>query len=149
MMDYLIDDIDRQILACLAEDARLSLKVLSGKVGLSSPSTAERLKRLEEKGVIQGYGARINLAALGYSLQALVRVKPLPGMLHKVEKMIQALPECIECDKVTGEDCFVMRLAVRSIDQLDVVLDGLADYAQSNTSIVKSSPVTRRLPPLH
>ncbi|WP_333892724.1 Lrp/AsnC family transcriptional regulator, partial [Atlantibacter subterraneus] len=82
-MDYLIDDIDRQILACLAEDARLSLKVLSGKVGLSSPSTAERLKRLEEKGVIQGYGARINLAALGYSLQALVRVKPLPGMLHK------------------------------------------------------------------
>lgn len=149
MMDYLIDDIDRQILACLAEDARLSLKVLSGKVGLSSPSTAERLKRLEEKGVIQGYGARINLAALGYSLQALVRVKPLPGMLHKVEKMIQALPECIECDKVTGEDCFVMRLAVRSIDQLDVLLDGLADYAQSNTSIVKSSPVTRRLPPLH
>lgn len=148
-MDYLIDDIDRQILACLAEDARLSLKVLSGKVGLSSPSTAERVKRLEEKGVIQGYGARINLAALGYSLQALVRVKPLPGMLHKVEKMIQALPECIECDKVTGEDCFVMRLMVRSIDQLDVVLDGLADYAQSNTSIVKSSPVTRRLPPLH
>ncbi|WP_312817507.1 Lrp/AsnC family transcriptional regulator [Atlantibacter subterraneus] len=148
-MDNLIDDIDRQILACLAEDARLSLKVLSGKVGLSSPSTAERLKRLEEKGVIQGYGARINLAALGYSLQALVRVKPLPGMLHKVEKMIQALPECIECDKVTGEDCFVMRLVVRSIDQLDVVLDGLADYAQSNTSIVKSSPVTRRLPPLH
>lgn len=148
-MDYLIDDIDRQILACLAEDARLSLKVLSGKVGLSSPSTAERVKRLEEKGVIQGYGARINLAALGYSLQALVRVKPLPGMLHKVEKMIQALPECIECDKVTGEDCFVMRLVVRSIDQLDVVLDGLADYAQSNTSIVKSSPVTRRLPPLH
>ncbi|MBB3323952.1 MULTISPECIES: Lrp/AsnC family transcriptional regulator [Atlantibacter] len=148
-MDYLIDDIDRQILACLAEDARLSLKVLSGKVGLSSPSTAERLKRLEEKGVIQGYGARINLAALGYSLQALVRVKPLPGMLHKVEKMIQALPECIECDKVTGEDCFVMRLVVRSIDQLDVVLDGLADYAQSNTSIVKSSPVSRRLPPLH
>lgn len=148
-MDYLIDDIDRQILACLAEDARLSLKVLSGKVELSSPSTAERVKRLEEKGVIQGYGARINLAALGYSLQALVRVKPLPGMLHKVEKMIQALPECIECDKVTGEDCFVMRLVVRSIDQLDVVLDGLADYAQSNTSIVKSSPVTRRLPPLH
>lgn len=147
-MDYLIDDIDRQILACLAEDARLSLKVLSGKVGLSSPSTAERLKRLEEKGVLQGYNARINLAALGYSLQALVRVKPLPGMLHKVEKMIQAMPECIECDKVTGEDCFVMRLVVRSIEQLDVVLDSLADYVQSNTSIVKSSPVKRRLPPL-
>ena len=72
-MEYLLDDIDRQILAYLVEDARMSLKVLSGRIGLTSPSTAERLKRLEERGVIQGYGARVNLAALGYTLQALVR----------------------------------------------------------------------------
>ncbi|HBC81981.1 MAG TPA: AsnC family transcriptional regulator [Escherichia sp.] len=147
-MDYLIDEIDRQIVGCLAEDARMSLKVLSARVGLTSPSTAERVKRLEERGVIQGYGAHVNLAALGYTLQALVRVRPMPGMLHKVDKMIQAIPECIECDKVTGEDCFVMRLVVRSIEQLDELLDGLAEYAQSNTSIVKSSPVKRRLPPI-
>lgn len=147
-MDLLIDEIDRQIVDCLAEDARMSLKVLSAQVGLTSPSTAERVKRLEERGVIQGYGAHVNLAALGYTLQALVRVRPMPGMLHKVDKMIQAIPECIECDKVTGEDCFVMRLVVRSIEQLDELLDGLAEYAQSNTSIVKSSPVKRRLPPI-
>lgn len=147
-MDLLIDEIDRQIVDCLAEDARMSLKVLSARVGLTSPSTAERVKRLEERGVIQGYGAHVNLAALGYTLQALVRVRPMPGMLHKVDKMIQAIPECIECDKVTGEDCFVMRLVVRSIEQLDELLDGLAEYAQSNTSIVKSSPVKRRLPPI-
>ena len=147
-MDYLIDEIDRQIVGCLAEDARMSLKVLSGRVGLTSPSTAERVKRLEERGVIQGYCAHVNLAALGYTLQALVRVRPMPGMLHKVDKMIQAIPECIECDKVTGEDCFVMRLVVRSIEQLDELLDGLAEYAQSNTAIVKSSPVKRRLPPI-
>lgn len=147
-MDYLIDEIDRQIVGCLAEDARMSLKVLSARVGLTSPSTAERVKRLEERGVIQGYGAHVNLAALGYTLQALVRVRPMPGMLHKVDKMIQAIPECIECDKVTGEDCFVMRLVVRSIEQLDELLDGLAEFAQSNTSIVKSSPVKRRLPPI-
>lgn len=147
-MENLIDEIDRQILACLVEDARMSLKVLSGRVGLSSPSTAERLKRLEEKGVIEGYAARVNLAALGYTLQALVRVRPLPGLLQKVNKYIQAMPECIESDKVTGEDCFVIRLVVRSIDQLDTLLDGLAEYAQCNTSIVKSSPVKRRLPPV-
>ncbi|WP_312226945.1 Lrp/AsnC family transcriptional regulator [Pseudescherichia sp.] len=147
-MDYLIDEIDRQIVGCLAEDARMSLKVLSARVGLTSPSTAERVRRLEERGVIQGYGAHVNLAALGYTLQALVRVRPMPGMLHKVDKMIQAIPECIECDKVTGEDCFVMRLVVRSIEQLDELLDGLAEYAQSNTAIVKSSPVKRRLPPI-
>ncbi len=147
-MDYLIDDIDRQIVGCLAEDARMSLKMLSARVGLTSPSTAERVKRLEERGVIQGYGAHVNLAAMGYTLQALVRVRPMPGMLHKVDKMIQAIPECIECDKVTGEDCFVMRLVVRSIEPLDELLDGLAEYAQSNTAIVKSSPVKRRLPPI-
>ncbi|MCS2159317.1 Lrp/AsnC family transcriptional regulator [Scandinavium sp. H11S7] len=145
-MDILIDDIDRAIVAALAEDARLSLKVLSARVGLTSPSTAERLKRLEERGVIQGYGARVNLSALGYTLQALVRVRPLPGLLQKVDKYIQAIPECIECDKVTGEDCFVMRLVVKDITQLDTLLDGLAEFAQCNTSIVKSSPVKRRLP---
>lgn len=147
-MDYLIDDIDRAILTCLTEDARQSLKVLSARVGLTSPSTAERVKRLEERGVIEGYGARINLSALDYQLQALVRVRPMPGMLQKVDKMIQALPECIECDKVTGEDCFVMRLVVRSIEQLDALLDSIAEYAQCNTSIVKSTPVKRRLPPI-
>lgn len=147
-MEYLIDEIDRLILACLVEDARMSLKVLSGRVGLSSPSTAERLKRLEEKGVLEGYAARVNLMALGYTLQALVRVRPLPGLLQKVDNYIQAMPECIESDKVTGEDCFVIRLVVRSIEQLDTLLDGLAEYAQCNTSIVKSSPVKRRLPPV-
>ena len=151
-MNDVLDEIDRAILSCLTQDARVSLKVLSVRVGLTSPSTAERVKRLEERGVIQGYGARVNLAALGYSLQALVRVRPLPGLLpgllQKVDKYIQAMPECIESDKVTGEDCFVMRLVVRDIAQLDTLLDGLAEYAQCNTSVVKSSPVKRRLPPL-
>ncbi|MGU3412889.1 Lrp/AsnC family transcriptional regulator [Enterobacteriaceae bacterium C23F] len=145
-MEYLIDDIDRRIIACLTKDARVSLKVLSAEVGLTSPSTAERLKRLEERGVIEGYSAKVNLAALGYTLQALVRVKPLPGTLLKVEKYLQTMPECIECDKVTGEDCFVARLVVKDIGQLDTLLDGLSELAQSNTSIVKSSPVGRRLP---
>ena len=70
-MNDVLDEIDRAILTCLTQDARVSLKVLSARVGLTSPSTAERVKRLEERGVIQGYGARVNLAALGYSLQAL------------------------------------------------------------------------------
>lgn len=147
-MDYIIDDIDRHILRCLVEDARMSLKVLSARVGLTSRSTAERLKRLEERGIIQGYSARVNLAALGYTLQALVRVRPLPGLLQKVDKYIQQMPECIESDKVTGEDCFVIRLVVRSIEHLDTLLDGLAQHAQCNTSIVKRSPVSRRLPPV-
>ncbi|AVJ16832.1 Lrp/AsnC family transcriptional regulator [Serratia rhizosphaerae] len=143
-----MDIIDHQILALLAEDARMSLKTLSAKVGLSSPSTSERLRRLEESGVIQGYTLNVNLQALGYSFQSLVRLKPLPGMLKKVEQMIAAIPEVVECDKVTGEDCFIVRLATRSLEQLDQILDRLAEQAQSNTSIVKTTPVKRRLPPL-
>ena len=147
-MNSLFDDVDRAIIACLVEDARMSLKTLSGRIGLTSPSTAERLRRLEERGIVEGYAAKVNLNAIGYGLQALTRVRPLPGLLKKVEKYLQALPACIECDKVTGEDCFVARLAVRDIAELDVLLDGLAEMAQCNTSIVKSSPVRRRLPGL-
>ncbi len=147
-MSSLIDNTDRAILTCLEQDARMSLKTLSGMIGLTSPSTAERLRRLEERGIIQGYSARINIAELGYSLQVLVRVRPLPGMLKKVEKYLQALAICIECDKVTGEDCFVARMVVRDIAHLDTELDQLAEMAQCNTSIIKSSPVTRRLPAL-
>ncbi|AML59427.1 Leucine-responsive regulatory protein [Serratia rubidaea] len=143
-----MDIIDHQILALLAEDARMSLKTLSGKVGLSSPSTSERLRRLEESGVIQGYTLNVNLQALGYSFHSLVRIKPLPGMLKKVEQMIIAIPEVIECDKVTGEDCFIVRLVARSLEQLDQILEQLAEQAQNNTSIVKTTPVKRRLPPL-
>ncbi|SQA97027.1 HTH-type transcriptional regulator lrpC [Cedecea neteri] len=83
MNDYLPDDIDRHILTILAADARISLKVLSGKIGLSSPSTAERVKRLEERGVINGYTMNANLEALGYTLQGLVRMKPLPACCTK------------------------------------------------------------------
>ena len=81
---------------------------------------------------------RVNLAALGCTLQALNSLHGrCPWLLHKVDKYIQAMPECIESDKVTGEDCFVIRLVVRSIEQLDTLLDGLAEHAQCNTSIVK------------
>ncbi len=99
------------------------------------------VKRLEERGVIQGYGARVNLAALGYSLQALVRVRPLPGLLQKVDKYIQAMPECIESDKVTGGRLF--RDAPRGARYCPVGYPAgrSGQYAQCNTSVVKSSPV--------
>jgi Lrp/AsnC family leucine-responsive transcriptional regulator len=71
----------------------------------------------------------------------------MPGKLHVVQKLIEDIPEFGECDKVTGEDCFVARLYLRSIDQLDQILDRVADYAETNTSIVKTKPIGRRPPP--
>jgi len=144
----LLDDLDRRLLDILSVNARISLKELAQEAGLSSPSTADRLRRLEDRGVITGFTVGVNPAALGYALQAVVRVRPMPGMLHIVEKLIQDTPEFVECDKVTGDDCFIAKLLVRDMEQLDTILDKVAERAQTNTSIVKSTPVKRRLPPL-
>lgn len=148
IMKGALDEVDRRLVEALGADARLSLKELAGIVGLSSPSTSERLKRLEDRGVIKAFTVELSPAALGYTLQAIVRVRPLPGKLHVVERLIAAMPEVVECDKVTGEDCYIARLHVRSIGELDTLLDRIADKAETNTSIVKSQPVRRRNPPL-
>lgn len=143
-----IDETDQKLLDALAVNARLSLKELAQAAGMSSPSAAERLRRLEERGIIRAFTIDIDPAALGYPMQAIVRVRPLPGQLHIVEKLIQETPEFIECDKVTGDDCFIARLVVRSMGELDGILDKIAERAETNTSMIKSSPVKRRLPPV-
>lgn len=144
----MIDTIDQQLITALMDDSRLSLKALAGITGLSSPSVSERLRRLEERGVLTHYTVTIDPKHFGYLLQAIVRIRPLPGQLQEVERQIQAIPEFTECDKVTGEDCFIARLHVRTMDQLDTLLDRLNAYAETNTAIVKKTPVKRRLPPL-
>lgn len=142
------DEIDQQLIAALMADSRLSLKALAQVSGLSAPSVAERLRKLEERGVIRGYTLEVEPKSFGYLLQAIVRVRPLPGRLHEVERQIQAIPEFTECDKITGDDCFVARLCVRDMEQLDGILDRLNGYAETNTAIVKKTPVRRRLPPM-
>lgn len=143
-----LDAIDQRILEALARNARISLKELAEVAGLSSPSAAERLRRLEERGVIAAFTVDIAPEAVGYPLQAIVRIRPLPGQLHVVQRMIQETPEFIECDKVTGEDCFFGRLVVRSMSELDGILDKITERAETNTSMIKATPVKRRLPPL-
>lgn len=144
----MLDDLDRRIVRILADDARISLKDLGQLVNLSSPSVSERLLRLKERGVIGSFTVDIDPRALGYTLQAIVRIKPLPGKLHVVQKLIEEIPEISECDKVTGDDCFIARLHLRSIEHLDEILDRIADKAETSTAIVKAQPVKRRLPPL-
>ena len=143
------DEIDQLLLNALMEDSRRSLKALAQISGLSSPSVAERLRRLEERGVIRGYTVEVDQRHFGYQLQAIVRVRPLPGKLQEVERQIQSIPGFTECDKITGEDCFVARLHVRSMEQLDELLDRINVYAETNTSIVKKTSVPRRLPPMN
>ncbi len=144
----MIDDTDRLLLAALAADARAPLKDLAEAIGLSPPATSERLARLRERGVIRAFTIDIDPLALGFTLQAIVRVRPMPGALAQVQQRIEDMPEALECDKVTGDDCFVLRLALRSIEHLDQALDRLADCAQTSSSIVKAQPLRRRVPML-
>ena len=142
------DEIDQLLISALMQDSRSSLKTLASLSGLSSPSVAERIRKLQEREVIKGYTLEVDPKAFGYQLQAIIRIRPLPGQLQEVERQIQNIPQFIECDKVTGDDCFIARLHVRSIEQLDSLLDGLNAYAETNTAIIKKSPVKRRLPPM-
>src|SRR6201987_1021190 len=91
-----LDDTDRALLAALAEDARQPVSELARRVGLSAPSTAERLRRLETQGVIERFTVQIDPRALGYTLQAIVRVKPLPGQLHLGGEVMRRIPEVVE-----------------------------------------------------
>src|SRR3546814_7468341 len=102
-----IDKVDAAILRALWVDARATMADLARSVGLSAPSVIERVRRLEEAGVIRGYGARIDPRALGLSLAAYIRVRPMAGQLQKVIEVLNALDAVVECDRVTGDDCFI------------------------------------------
>jgi len=140
------DSIDRALITSLHQNARMSLRALSRHVGLSAPGCSDRLKRLEAAGVISGFSLELNAQALGYALQAMVRVRPFPGKFHDVEKLLQGLAECVVCYKVTGDDAFVCQLYLRSVAHLDEVLHRIISLADTNTSIIKS--MEKKLPML-
>ncbi|WP_296048810.1 Lrp/AsnC family transcriptional regulator [uncultured Alteromonas sp.] len=144
-----IDHLDKAILTVLDNNARLSLAEIGKAVGLSGPAVGERMKALRHKGVIDGFGVRLDMRALGYSIQALVRIKPKSGQIRKVEKLISDEPRFMACDRVTGEDCLIARLALRDIAELDDIMFPLHECADTNTSIVKSSLFEPRLPQIN
>ncbi len=147
MKDLALDDVDRQIIGELAQDARISFAELGRRVSLSSPAVTERVRRLEQTGVITGYRAEIDPRALGYSITAIVRVKPAVRQLSKIAALAAGIPQIEECLRITGEDCFYMKLHLGSIEELPSVLDQFLLYGETTTSIVNATPVPRRDPP--
>ncbi|MEM7170196.1 MAG: Lrp/AsnC family transcriptional regulator [Pseudomonadota bacterium] len=143
-----LDAIDAQLVAALAEDGRVTTAALARRVGLSPPSVAERIRRLEDCGVIQGYGAKILPAALGRPLSAWIRIRPMPGQLKKTAEVLSQQGAIVACDRVTGEDCFIARAHVASVQELETLIDSIIPYAMTNSAVVQSSPVAPRLPPL-
>ena len=131
--DGLIDEVNRKLLSELQDDARLTVAELGRRVGLSSPAVAERLQRLEGAGAIKGYHAQIDPRALGLFLPA--RDPHPPGAAGAAEggRAGAAHPEVVECLRITGEDCFIMKLHLRDVEHLEEVIDRFVIYGQTTT----------------
>src|SRR5262249_38800502 len=143
-----IDQTDRKIIGELTTDGRVSLAELGRRVNLSSPAVAERVQRLERAGVITGYRAEIDPRALGYQLMAIVRIKPAPGKLPRSRDLALEVREVSECHRITGEDCFFLKVHLRSIDELSLLLDRFLVYGEPTPPLVNAPPTQRRDPPL-
>jgi Lrp/AsnC family leucine-responsive transcriptional regulator len=138
-----LDAIDRRIVAELYGDARLRVAELGRRVGLSPPAVAERLRRLTDSGALR-VQAEIEPRALGYTICAIVRVSPNTHDLKLIPEVARQLPQVTECYRITGEDCYLFKLHLRSIEELEPILDRFTPLGRTTTSIVNAIPVPRR-----
>jgi Lrp/AsnC family leucine-responsive transcriptional regulator len=138
------DETNVRLLTDLQGDARLTLAELGRRVGLSAPAVAERLQRLEQEGVIRGYRVELDPERLGYPLTAVIRIRPAPRQIPKVAEIARAAPEVVACDRITGDDCYLLRAHLRSVTHLEQLIDRFTPFGQTTTSIVQSSPVPAR-----
>jgi Lrp/AsnC family transcriptional regulator, leucine-responsive regulatory protein len=139
-----LDGTNIRLLGEIQSNARLSNAELGRRVGLSAPAVADRLARLEESGAIVAYRTELDPRALGFSLSVVLRIRPAPRELKKVADLAQRTPEVVECHRITGDDCYLMRAWVRDVAHLEELIDRFAPYWQTTTSIVQSSPVEPR-----
>jgi Lrp/AsnC family leucine-responsive transcriptional regulator len=146
--DLLLDARNVELLRLLCGDPRVAISELARKVGMSAPATRERIRRLEEAQVIKGYRLDLDARALGFPVAAFVRIRPMPGKLPKISELAQRMPQVTECHRVTGEDCFILKIHFESLDALDRILDQFLAFGQTTTSLVQSTPVPPRGLPL-
>lgn len=141
------DKTDRQILALLQENARLSYAEIGRRVGLSLPATAERVRRLEEAGIIEGYRAKINREKAGLPVTVFIQARIPVENYPRFTERVRCLSGVIECHHVTGAEAFILKIALKSVSELEIVIAELSQFGQTTSSIVMSSPVADRIIP--
>ena len=145
--DMLRDPTNTALIRVLRDEPRAPVSELARRVKMSAPAVRERLQRLEEAGILN-WRIDIDPRALGFPVAAYVRVRPAPGQLPKVAELALHMSQVSECHRVTGEDCFVVKIHIAALDQLDHVLDQFLAYGQTTTSLIQSTPVPPRSLPL-
>jgi Lrp/AsnC family leucine-responsive transcriptional regulator len=140
-----MDQLDIRLIELLQMDGRITLSELSKKLSLSRPSITERLKRLQDKGIIEGFSARISLKAIGRDVIVFIQVSEIKMFSYtEFEKWIMQDPDIVECHRLTGSVSYLLKAAVTGMDHLSKLIDRLTPYGNVNTSIVLSSPVAFR-----
>lgn len=137
-----LDDIDWKVLEELQQNARTPFAELGRRVGLSTPAVAERVRRMEDAGIILGYHAQIDPAKVGLPMQAFIRVNVAGDKLTKFAQLVRECPEVLECHRVTGSESFIIKVAVSDNNHLEHVIDSLMPYVATTTSMILSSPLT-------
>jgi Lrp/AsnC family leucine-responsive transcriptional regulator len=138
---------DWQLLEALQQDARIGYAELGRKVRLSAPAVAERVKRLEEAGVITGYRATIDARRVGFGIEAMVRLRCDGGICARIGKLVTDIPEVLDCRRLAGEDSALLRVVAMSITHLEAVLDRVLKIHASistTTLIVLQTPHANR-----
>jgi Lrp/AsnC family leucine-responsive transcriptional regulator len=143
--EKLLDNIGWKILVELQHNARAPFAELGRRVGLSTAAVLERIRRMEEAGIITGYRVEIDYSRIGYSILAFLRINVVGDFMPRITKVARDMPEVLECYRVTGADSFIMKVAVESVDELEKLIDRLTPYVATTTSLVLSSIVTRRV----
>jgi Lrp/AsnC family leucine-responsive transcriptional regulator len=143
-----LDTVNRRLLRELAADPRITMSALARRVGMSAPAVSERIQRLQRAGVITGYRADISPAALGLPVTAFVRIRPAAGQLAKIADLADQTPEISECHRISGEDCFLIKVHAAAVEDLEKTLDQFLNFGQTITSIVVSTPVPPRSLPI-
>lgn len=138
---HVLDDLDRSILAELQADGRVPFSELGRRVSLSAPAVTERVRRLEAAGIITGYRAVVSPAAVGLPIEAVVRVRDDSG---RVGQAFADEPAVLEAMHVTGDDCWVVRVAVTDMVRLEALVHELGTYGPTTTSMVFSAPIRAR-----
>ena len=141
-----LDDVDWRLVELLQADARLSYAQLGRLVSLSAPAVIERVRRLEQSGVLTGYHAEVDVAKLGFPMQAVIRIIASGKLSDQIFQQVRDIPEVLECHRVTGHDSHVVRVAIRSVEHLEDILRRLApNEGDTITSVVLNTPVKHRV----
>ncbi|MEU3608614.1 Lrp/AsnC family transcriptional regulator [Streptomyces sp. NPDC035033] len=144
MHDYAPDATDWRILDALQAQGRASYAELARAVSMSPSAVTERVRRLEEAGVITGYTAVVDHERLGLPILAFVRLRYPTGNYKPFHDLVAATPEVLEAHHVTGDDCFVIKVAARSMRHLEEISGKIGTLGSVTTSVVYSSPLPRR-----